>query len=254
MTAPSPPPTQKKQINLLRGWPAPSLLPAPLLHHASSALLSDPSLYVPALQYGPDPGYQPLREALATWLGQSYGSPDTPDEICITGGASQAVACILQSFTDVGVTRGVWVVEPGYFLVGGMMRDAGLGGVVRGVREDGRGVDVGALGEGMSRVDEEWEGREAVYGKTKVGCPPPWCVQRLTPVTDLQTPPPHRPPQTLPPPHLPRPHPQQPLVHHPLPPPPPSPRRPRPQARRPPPLRRRLRLPPVAHHPLSYFW
>ncbi|KAK1827646.1 pyridoxal phosphate-dependent transferase [Podospora conica] len=163
-------PPQKKQINLLRGWPAPSLLPAPLLAAAAATVLSDPSLYVPALQYGPDPGYQPLREALATWLGTAYGSTpdDTADNICITGGASQSVACILQSFTDVGATRGVWVVEPGYFLVGGMVRDAGLGGVMRGVREspDGEGIDVRALEEGMRAVDAAWEAREAVHGPT----------------------------------------------------------------------------------------
>ncbi|KAK0744198.1 pyridoxal phosphate-dependent transferase [Schizothecium vesticola] len=147
-----------------------SVFVAGVFEQAASALLSDPSLYVPALQYGPDPGYQPLREALATWLGQAYSSPDTPDEICITGGASQSVACILQSFTDVGVTRGVWVVEPGYFLVGGIIRDAGLGGVMRGVKEtgDGGGIDVVALGEGMREVDEEWEAREAIHGKPMI--------------------------------------------------------------------------------------
>src|SRR5947209_3400177 len=51
----------KRLINLLRGWPSPQLLPIAQLRSAAERVLTDPSVAVPALQYAPDPGYQPLR-------------------------------------------------------------------------------------------------------------------------------------------------------------------------------------------------
>ncbi len=97
----------KRLINLLRGWPAPKLLPADQLKAASATVLSDPSIFVPSLQYGPDPGYQPLREELADYLGGFFHVAPDPERICVTGGASQSVACILQSFTDPAYTQDV---------------------------------------------------------------------------------------------------------------------------------------------------
>ncbi|KAM5354330.1 hypothetical protein ACJ41O_000979 [Fusarium nematophilum] len=101
--------TGKHQINLIRGWPNPKLLPSDLLSAAAQSILADPSVYVPALQYGADSGYQPLREALATWLSGHYGVERDPNRICISGGASQNVACIMQSFTDPAVTQAIWM-------------------------------------------------------------------------------------------------------------------------------------------------
>ena len=139
--SPSPSPS-KKLINLLRGWPAPSMLPAPLLRAAADHILSDPSIFVPALQYGPDPGYQPLREALGSWLGGTFGVDSNAERICITGGASQSVACVLQSFTDPEYTRAVWAVEPCYYLACPIFEDGGFGGGGTGGKggEDGKGV------------------------------------------------------------------------------------------------------------------
>jgi len=141
-TMPSPP---KKQINLLRGWPSPSLLPAPSLLSSAQTALTDPATFIPGLQYGPDPGYLPLREELSRWLSLYYRvSPDV-DRICVTGGASQNLACLLQGFTDPGYTRAVWMVAPCYFLAGPIFEDAGFyGGLgrLRGFGEDGEGPDV----------------------------------------------------------------------------------------------------------------
>ncbi|KAK7751385.1 Valine--pyruvate aminotransferase [Diatrype stigma] len=143
----------KKPINLLRGWPAFSLLPAAALRAAAQRALSDPAIFEPGLEYGPDPGYQPLREALAHWLSAfyspspssssgdgairgnasiwetgnySYSHPPDPDRITITGGASQSAACVLQSFTDPARTRAVWMVAPCYFLACPIFADAGF--------------------------------------------------------------------------------------------------------------------------------
>lgn len=142
---PSNPQSGKHQINLIRGWPNPGLLPVDLLSAAAQRNLSDPAIYVPALQYGPDSGYQPLREALATWLSEHYRVERDPNRICISGGASQNVACILQSFTDPNVTQAVWCISPSYHLVFQIFRDNGFEGRLRATPEDEEGVDIEAL-------------------------------------------------------------------------------------------------------------
>ncbi|KAL2761117.1 hypothetical protein ACRALDRAFT_205058 [Sodiomyces alcalophilus JCM 7366] len=147
----------KKQINLLRGWPSPSFLPSEALKAATVRALSDPAVSVPGLQYGPDPGLRPLREALAAWLSRFYGGVPDPERICITGGASQSIANILASFTDPAVTRAVWVAAPCYFLACPIFEDAGFGGRMRAAPEDEQGVDVDALDKRMRRFDEAWE-------------------------------------------------------------------------------------------------
>ncbi|KAI0470326.1 pyridoxal phosphate-dependent transferase [Xylaria cf. heliscus] len=180
----------KKSINLLRGWPSTSLLPAAALRAASQTALSDPNIWAPGLEYAPDPGYQPLREALAHWLGQFYkdviprpastgigGSEgddrssqeqggnatkqkasengDEADRITITGGASQSLACLLQSFTDPARTLAVWVVAPCYFLACPIFADAGFAGRMRAVPEDAEGVDVAFLEREMCALEEK---------------------------------------------------------------------------------------------------
>ncbi|KAL6881494.1 Aspartate/tyrosine/aromatic aminotransferase [Trichoderma novae-zelandiae] len=161
MSAPAAAPPAKKQINLLRGWPSPDLLPAGLLSAATQRILASPASSVPILQYGPDEGYQPLRERLAQWLGRHYGvvEPDA-DRICVTGGASHNLACVLQSFTDPNWTRAVWMVAPCYHLAGAIFEDAGFRGRLRAVPEDEEGVDVGELERRM----EEWESAEEERG------------------------------------------------------------------------------------------
>src|SRR5262249_19226965 len=106
---------EKKPINLLRGWPSPHLLPPELLSAAASKALADPSVWQPGLEYAPDPGYEPLRKELARFLSKHYRTTPDPERICISGGASQSVACILQSFTDPVYTRAVWAIAPCYF-------------------------------------------------------------------------------------------------------------------------------------------
>lgn len=149
--------TPKKLINLLRGWPSPSVLPVEALKAATARVLSDPAVFVPGLQYAPDPGFYPLREALAAWLSRFYGGVSEPERICITGGASQSIANILASFTDPFVTRAVWMAAPCYFLACPIFEDAGFGGRMRAAPEDEHGLDVDALEERLRRFDEAWE-------------------------------------------------------------------------------------------------
>ena len=144
----------KRPINLLRGWPSPDLLPAAALRAAANKVLSDPNLFVPGLQYGPDPGYQPLRDELARWLGDFYGVPPDPSTICITGGASQNLACVLQSFTDPVYTKAIWMVAPCYFLACPIFIDSGFAGRLRAVPEDEEGINLAYLEKGLQAMGD----------------------------------------------------------------------------------------------------
>ncbi|KAL2810067.1 pyridoxal phosphate-dependent transferase [Aspergillus granulosus] len=159
----SPKPTTAP-INLSSGFPSPSLFPLQQLSHATDTVLATPSIWHEGMIYGPDEGHFPLRENLARWLSRFYhpdpttttasGSVESDpkiaidaERICITGGASQNLACLLQVFTDPVFTKNVFIVEPGYFLSFRVFEDAGFAGRLTGVPEDEGGVDIGFLEE-----------------------------------------------------------------------------------------------------------
>lgn len=86
---------------------------------------------MPGLCYGPDPGYQPLREGIERWNERFFGGEKGEgeegkigDRICITGGASQNLACVLQVYSD-PVYTSVWMVAPCYFLACRIFEDSG---------------------------------------------------------------------------------------------------------------------------------
>lgn len=134
-------------IDLFQGRPAPALLPTEHLKDAAIKALSDKTIFGPGLGYGPDEGYAPLRQNIATWLSDFYqtSQPHNPDQICITGGASQNLTTILQVFTDPLQTQMIWMVEPCYHLVFRTFEDAGFSGRMRGIPEDEEGMDSNAL-------------------------------------------------------------------------------------------------------------
>ncbi|KAL1998123.1 hypothetical protein VTN02DRAFT_6819 [Thermoascus thermophilus] len=162
------------RIDLFRGWPNPALLPVAQLASAARVALSTPAIYEPGLQYGPDEGYQPLRQHVADWLSAFYRprDPVTPDRVCITGGASQNLACILQVFTDPAFTRAVWMVAPTYYLACRIFDDAGFAGRLRAVPEDAEGLDVGFLERGLE--DAERRARAEGNHTPRYKPPRPW--------------------------------------------------------------------------------
>ncbi|KAL3460947.1 pyridoxal phosphate-dependent transferase [Aspergillus heterothallicus] len=145
-------PTKSSPINLSSGFPSPSLFPLQQLNHATNTVLATPSIWHEGMIYGPDEGHFPLRKNVARWLSDFYYPDSTTssdsnatieaDRICITGGASQNLACLLQVYTDPVFTRNVFVVEPGYFLSFRVFEDAGFAGRLRGVPEDEEGIDL----------------------------------------------------------------------------------------------------------------
>ena len=147
-------------IDLFTGWPNTSLLPVSGLSAASSEVLSTPSIFTPGLLYGPDDGYFPLRDHIAKWLTSFYDSsnPISADRICITGGASQNLACVLQVFTDPVYTRNVWMVEPTYHLACRIFDDSGFAGRLRGIPEDNEGIDVAFLQRELQAAEDKAAG------------------------------------------------------------------------------------------------
>lgn len=145
---------EKKVINLFRGWPGPPLLPAQEVREAAARALSDPAVYNPGLLYGPDAGFRPLRSSLANWLGATYNVEPDPARICITGGASQSLACLLTSFTDPAYTRAVWMAAPCYFLASSVFEDAGFRGRLHAVPEDDEGASAEFLAQALEGFPE----------------------------------------------------------------------------------------------------
>lgn len=156
-TEPRPP------VNLMRGWPATSLLPTDLIKDAAAACLNDPQVAEAGLSYGPDPGYEPARTAIAKWLTEAYSrkTPTPAENICITGGASQNLGNLLGVYTDPSYTRTIWIVAPAYFHAFRMFEDAGFAGRMRAVAEDDEGVDLNMLETGLRESEREWEAEDA---------------------------------------------------------------------------------------------
>jgi DNA-binding transcriptional MocR family regulator len=145
-------------INLLRGVPNPSLLPAILLRDAAFEVLNDKSIYSDALVYGPDPGYEPLRESIAQCLTEFFqprAGPVIAQRICITGGASQNLGCMLNVYTDPAYTRKIWIVAPAYFLAFRIFEDAGFAGRMRAIPEDEGGLDIEFLRREIRKSEED---------------------------------------------------------------------------------------------------
>ncbi|KAF7195320.1 hypothetical protein HII31_03212 [Pseudocercospora fuligena] len=148
--------SSEEAINLLRGWPSQSLLPVDLVREAANAALSDPSIALPGLLYGPDEGYEPAREAVASWL-TSFYRPSDPigvDRICITGAASQNLAVMLGVYTDPVYTRNIWIVSPAYMLAFRIFEDAGFSSKMRAIPEDEEGIDIDYLRREIQKSED----------------------------------------------------------------------------------------------------
>lgn len=142
----------KPQIDLFSGWPHPTLLPAKLISSAAQTVLADSTLYSDALNYGPDPGSDRLREQLAAWLSNYYGTPWTSaSRLTVTGGASQGLVSILQVYTDPSYTKNIYMVTPTYFLACRIFEDNGFAGRLRAVPEDDEGIDISYLEACLSK-------------------------------------------------------------------------------------------------------
>jgi DNA-binding transcriptional MocR family regulator len=148
------PQSSKRRVNFIRGWPCPSILPAPLLSAAMFKVLAAPSTLVPALEYGPEQGYYPLRDSMSQWLSRHYSIRADPDRLCITGGASQSLQSILASYTDPVITKSIWMGAPCYHHACAVFEDAGFTDRLRAIREDDDGIDVDLLEKRLKEFEK----------------------------------------------------------------------------------------------------
>ncbi|EEB09471.1 aminotransferase [Schizosaccharomyces japonicus yFS275] len=128
-------------INLFKGHPFKDLLPNDMISRAVDKVLHS-TRYGSVMQYGLDEGDPDLRCSVAKWLAAFYKDTTTKDNIVISGGASQNLACILQRFTDPIFTRKVFMVAPTYFLACKIFEDSGFQGRLKGVPENDEGLDL----------------------------------------------------------------------------------------------------------------
>ncbi|KAL1304559.1 hypothetical protein AAFC00_003535 [Neodothiora populina] len=147
-------------INLVKGWPSTKLLPARQISEAAQLQLANPEVAHAGLLYGPDDGFKPLRESLSRFLTTFYnhdedGDAIEPEEICITGGASQNLGCMLQVFTDPLFTRSVQIIAPAYMLSFRMFADNGFSGKMKAVPENEDGVDTGSLRRSLQESEDQ---------------------------------------------------------------------------------------------------
>jgi DNA-binding transcriptional MocR family regulator len=128
-----------------------------LLDKAAHNVLQKKHIAYPAMCYGPDSGDPRLRNNIAQWLTTFYrpADPISEERVCISGGASQNLACLLQDFTDPVYTRNVWIVAPAYMLAFRIFEDAGFHKKLRAVPEDEEGIDMSYLSSQIRQSEEK---------------------------------------------------------------------------------------------------
>lgn len=133
------------------------MLPVERLKQAANDALSKKAISETGLEYGPNKGHFPLRKNIADWLSNFYKPIQSisVERVCITGGASQNLACVLQVFTDPAQTQMIWLVEPTYHLGFRIFEDAGFTGRLRGIPEDEDGMDVAALDVALEAFEND---------------------------------------------------------------------------------------------------
>ena len=132
-------------INLGIGQPSADLLPVDLVRQASESFFAQAEPF--ELNYGVLAGDSLFLEALAGFLTSAYDAPAAPDDLCVTGGNSQALDLVATVFTRPGDT--VFVEEPSYFLAFQIFRDHDLN--IVGIPLDGDGPQIDALERALAQ-------------------------------------------------------------------------------------------------------
>ena len=131
-------PTQDEQTAFRLGLPALDAFPFTMwgrllsrrYHRSASSLL----------RYQQPAGYQPLREAIAAYLGTARGVRCTPEQVFIVAGSQQGLDLTARVLLHPG--DAVWVENPGY--LGARMAFLGAGARLIPVPVDQEGLDIAA--------------------------------------------------------------------------------------------------------------
>ena len=135
------------------GIPDPDTVPRADLSAALARVLAAPG--DGALRYAGPLGYDALREAIAARSGEGGG----PEQIMLTNGSAGAIDIVCSTFLDPG---DVVIVESPTFS-GSTRTFRGHGAGVATVPVDADGLDVGALGALLSRLEAEGRRAKLVY-------------------------------------------------------------------------------------------
>lgn len=138
-------PLQTTQVNVVAdvinfgiGQPSFELLPTEMMQRAAEHRLSQRDATY--LNYGFEQGDGYLREALAAFLASEYRLPVDATSLMITGGASQAIDMVCNTFTRPGDV--IFVEEPTFFLILNLFRDYDLTVIPIPVSAEGIDFDV----------------------------------------------------------------------------------------------------------------
>ena len=149
---------EKPLLNFQRGWPSTRLCARQQLFDGAQDVLAPTEDMANILLYGPGKGYAPLRASIANWLSDVYSQPaasSDPSRICVTNGASAALASVALKFADPTFTRRIFMIEPTYFLACPIFEDCGFSGKLRGIPEGGQDcVDLEFLLDELSKVSK----------------------------------------------------------------------------------------------------
>jgi DNA-binding transcriptional MocR family regulator len=126
-------------INFTRGVPANESFPIDELIEAATAILSSKGAAV--LQYGPSPGFQPLREWLAEWLGVRH------DQVLTGNGSLQIIEFLCLHAIRPGDV--VFTEAPTYDRTIGLLRRRGAN--VVGIPLEADGPNIGALEQALAK-------------------------------------------------------------------------------------------------------
>ena len=110
------------------------------------------NLQASALRYGGPLGFQPLREAISTYLRTARGVHCDSHQVMIVAGSQQALEISTRVLLDPGNLA--WIEEPGYWLTRHVLKAAGCR--LAPVPVDGEGLDVSS---GIKR----WRNAKAVF-------------------------------------------------------------------------------------------
>jgi 2-aminoadipate transaminase len=144
-------------VELRWGDPDPSLIPTAAIRDA--AVWVADSVGAPALNYGVNEGPMALRAALAKRIAATEGRPVDATQLAVTNGVSPSIHLLFSQLVRPGDV--VFMEDPGFSLAMRMARDLSLELV--GVPLDGRGLDVDALADAVTRVRAEGRRPRMVY-------------------------------------------------------------------------------------------
>jgi GntR family transcriptional regulator/MocR family aminotransferase len=116
------------------------------------------------LGYGDPAGYRPLREAIATYLGEARAVRCDPEQVIVVAGSQQALDLAARMLLDVG--DAAWIEDPGYLGARGALLGAGAQLVPVPVDDEGLDVAAGTARNSEARLIYVSPSHQYPYGMT----------------------------------------------------------------------------------------